>query len=317
MKENDRTDTSRRAVLKASYGISSISLASAAVSADTGSNSSERKRSEAEISTEARNRPVEDIAFEFREHPDQPLAAFSTTFLGDGYQLYIVRGENKGNRIAKHATPVTEAEAGVHGISWTDSTKNGTPVLRYSEDGATFEGRISGTDLIETRRVSDDPIVPEEPMLKASSTGISTQTRRVNYCVDPPLVDEWCANARGPETGRLKCKSQSGGHTPPIEHYQFEILRSGDATSGVSFWTGQQTTDSCTWVGEENYSEWCWKYCKGDGVPGVSALAGAIEDAINKAADHANVAIPAAVVTAIAYAIATGIVVKPPTGVPA
>lgn len=317
MKKDDQTDTSRRAVLKTSCGISSIALVSTAAGADTDRNSAVSEYSEAEITTEARNRPVKDIAFEVQEHPNRPLVAFSTTFLGDGYQLYLVRGANGTDRAAKHAMSVTEAEAGVHGISWEDSSRDGDPVLRYSEDGATFEGRIRGAEFIEKRKVSDDPIDPEEPILEAPPKRVGTQTRRVNYCVDPPLVDEWCANARGPETGRLKCKSQPGDHTPPIEHYQFEVLRSGDATSGVSFWTGQQTTDSCMWVGEENYSEWCWKYCQGDGIPGVSTLAGAIEDAINKAADHAGIAIPAVVVTAIAYAIATGIVAKPPTGVPA
>ncbi|AFO56224.1 hypothetical protein NJ7G_0977 [Natrinema sp. J7-2] len=53
----------------------------------------------------------------------------------------------------------------------------------------------------------------------------------------------------------------------------------------------------------------------GDGAPSVSALRDAFENAINRAADAAGVAIPGVVVTALAYSLAAS-TVAPPVGVP-
>lgn len=261
---------------------------------------------------------IADVAIESLEHPDHPLAAFTTTFIDDEYQLYITRGSKGLDSPINSAKRVTDANAGVHGLSWVSDGEN--PVLRYSMDDATFEGAFRGKNIVDETKVRDKPLTPRVTPLSTEQTSgssvVTLSTRRYNYCINLPFVGKWCANARGPEVGRLRCDNVPGDHTPPIEHYQFEILRSGNATSGISFWLGQQTTDNCFWVGEENFTQWCWSYCNGDGIPGVNTLANAIEKAINKAADAAGIAIPAAIVAALAYAITIGVVVKPPIGVP-
>lgn len=265
---------------------------------------------------------VKQASIELAEHPTKPLAAFATTFLHDGYQLYLIRGENPAERPAVKAKQITNAQAGVHGLSWNSSSHRN--ILKYSMDGATYKQAVGETSVGKQVKTSDSPApVTESPLGTTPSSSpegtvsvMDANTKRVSYCVQPPGFSQYCANARGPETGRLKCASQPGGHTPELEHYQFEIVRGGEPHSGASFYYGQQVNDTCTWVGEENYSEWCWSYCKGDGIPGVSALTGAIETAINKAASSAGIVIPGIVVTALAYAIATGLIVVPPTGIP-
>lgn len=130
----------------------------------------------------------------------------------------------------------------------------------------------------------------------------------------------WCINARGGYPSREKCTkgSNSGDHTTLINVWKFEVVPSGGANDGVSFYYGQEVNGNCTWIGEENYSERCWSHCpsSGDGVPGLSWLVDKIEKAIKASAEAAGIVLPATAVTLIAYAIATGMILAPPTGTP-
>jgi hypothetical protein len=70
------------------------------------------------------------------------------------------------------------------------------------------------------------------------------------------------------------------------------------------------------WVGEEYSSNWCTRVCgPNGGLPSLADLRDAFEEAINKAADAAGIAVPAIVVTALAYYLAAS-TLAPPTGVP-
>ena len=99
-----------------------------------------------------------------------------------------------------------------------------------------------------------------------------------------------------------------------MTHGHFAIYRKGDYCSGINIWIGQ--TGNCFWVGEEHSTNWCTQVCGPEGgTPSLSELKNAFEEAINRAADAAGIAIPGLVVTALAYYLAAS-TLAPPTGVP-
>lgn len=87
-----------------------------------------------------------------------------------------------------------------------------------------------------------------------------------------------------------------------------------DYRGGINIWIGRSA--NCIWVGEEHKSNWCTRVRGPEGgLPSLSDLRDVFEEAINKAADAAGIAVPAIVVTALVYYLAAS-TLAPPTGVP-
>jgi hypothetical protein len=106
----------------------------------------------------------------------------------------------------------------------------------------------------------------------------------------------------------------AGSNPPPMPHGHFAIFPEGNYRGGINIWIGKN--GNCIWVGEEHSSNWCTRVCgPNGGLPSLADLRDAFEEAINQAADAAGIAVPAIVVTALAYYLAAS-TLAPPTGVP-
>lgn len=245
--------------------------------------------------------PVEKIAFETATNPVRQVVAFTTTVFGDGLELYIAKGIDDPSEVPKSVDRVTDSEAGVHGLSWESPVR-----LRYSQDGRTVERQSMGWSRrgASVTVVDDDPLPVRDGQVELYSGFV--------YCTNIPFVTDYCIRLDGSDSGHSpQCRNYS---PPAMTHGHFAIYRKGDYRSGINIWIGQ--TGNCFRVGEEHSTNWCTRVCGPEGgTPSLSELKNAFEEAINRAADAAGIAIPGLVVTALAYYLAAS-TLAPPTGVP-
>lgn len=273
---------------------------------------------------DGQNRPLNDIALEIAEHPKRPFIAFTTPVLGDGFQMYLANGVSSPDEKSSTVTKITDAKAGVHAPSWVDNK-----TLEYSQDGKTFVRTVvPGRALTQSPkfapRVVDDRPLPlsSDPTPQSTAQGITTQA--IDYkgnnviCADIPFVGSWCARADIDDnwrSHRLECGNTTVPHMPHA-HLAFFEEGSSRGESGVNLWAGKQTDRPCLWMGEEYYLQSCVQLCAPEGgLPTFSDVKDAFENLINDAADAAGVAIPAVLVVALAYFLATT-TFTPITGLP-
>lgn len=265
--------------------------------------------------------PLDELAIEVAFNPKYSAAAITTLGLGDGYQVYLVNDvESRSDdvRIKRDLIQISNANIGVHGIHWTDRQ-----TLRHSEDNKTlertFEFKSDGKLQIQSKTQT---IVDNNPMPVHSSGQVTTYVN-VPYpidckdggnvcCTDLPVASDFCVRATGSDTGHApECNSHN---PPPMPHGHFAIYPEGNYRGGVNFWIGKDA--NCIWVGEEHGTGWCEPICGPEGgLPSLSDLRDAFEEAINRSAEAAGIAIPGIVVTALAYYLAAS-TLAPPTGVP-
>lgn len=240
------------------------------------------------------NDPLDEIAIETAKQPNTARIFFTTTLLGDGFQMYIAEGTSSTDESADSVQQITNAEAGVHGLSWKDQQ-----TLRYSQDGKTYTRTTSNTgELTSATQVNDAPLPP-------SQGEVTTQANFVHCELG------WCIRLANSDYGSLACKNAK---VPRMNHGHFAVYPSGNYEGGFNIWIGKK--GNCIWVGEENKTKWCTKVCgPKNGLPGVSTLKNTFKNAINRAANAAGIAIPAAIVAAIAYYLAVT-TLAPPVGVP-
>ncbi|WP_256296709.1 hypothetical protein [Haloarchaeobius salinus] len=309
----DSTPTDRRTVLRGLAATGAIA-GSPLVAAKT---RDERDRRNVDPRLSLRELAVE-IAF----HPERDLAAITTLGLGDGYQVYLVADVDARTDVVhtrRDLEQLSRATVGVHGIHWTDAR-----TLRYSRDGSTIERSLA----FETRRggvvttTRATTTVSEQPLPVRATSGPSTAVD-IPYpidcksggnvcCTDVPFVNDWCVRVTGNDSGHSpEC---AGSNPPPMPHGHFAIFPEGNYRGGINIWIGKN--GNCIWVGEEHASNWCTRVCgPNGGLPSLADLRDAFEEAINQAADAAGIAVPAIVVTALAYYLAAS-TLAPPTGVP-
>lgn len=237
---------------------------------------------------------LREVIIESVPQPGTQRILFTTTLLGDGYQLYVAEGVSSIDEVPDSVRQVTEAKAGVHGLSWLNES-----TLEYSMDGRTYHSTITKNGKRANNRVVDN-----EP-IHFPTDDVSIQANFV-YC-----ELGWCVRIADSDYGSLYCTSHS---VPPMTHGHFAVYPSGNYRGGFNLWIGMK--GNCIWAGEENYTGWCTRICGPDGgLPSVSDLANVFEEAIQRAADAAGIAIPAAVVVALAYYLAVT-TLAPPVGVP-
>jgi hypothetical protein len=266
--------------------------------------------------------PLDELAIETAFHPRRDLAAITTLGLGDGYQVYLAFGVDEPADVVdtrRDLHQVSRATVGVHGIHWTDTT-----TLRYSSDSVTVERPLVFQPRREDVRVRtrSASVVDDHPLPVRPGSGPTTHVD-IPYpidcksggnvcCTDVPFVSDWCVRVTGDDSGHSpEC---AGASPPAMPHGHFAIFPEGNYRGGINIWIGK--SGNCIWVGEEHSSNWCTKVCSPNGgLPSLADLRDAFEEAINKAADAAGIAVPGIVVTALAYYLA-GSTLAPPTGVP-
>ncbi|WP_158599099.1 hypothetical protein, partial [Haloferax sp. Atlit-109R] len=173
--------------------------------------------------------------------PDYSAVAFTTPYLGDGFQLYIQRGANSAEVPVDDPQQLTHADAGVHGIKHDQKASRLT--LTYSMDGATYKSEIRSSSEIQSTKISDD-IRDIKPLIADQKSGITLQgAKRCHKKEDTKVAGIWCVNARGGYSSREKCESTppAGDHTPLINVWKFEVVPTNNANGGVSFYYGQET----------------------------------------------------------------------------
>lgn len=265
---------------------------------------------------------LDELAIETALHPERPGGAMTTIGLGDGYQLYYVDGVESADEtvhVERDLVQLSRAEAGVHGVHWISPT-----TLRYSQDGRTlqrsfgFDGR--GEQI--TPRSGTVTVVDDRPLPVHRTDDFGAQSVDIPYpidcrssqvcCTDLPYVTDWCVRVTGSDTGHSpECSNFNPG---PMRHGHFAIFPEGNYRRGVNIWSG--VDGNCVWVGEEHATKWCTRVCGPEGgMPSLADLRDAFEEAIERAAAEAGIAIPAIVVVALAYYLAAS-TLAPPTGVP-
>lgn len=266
---------------------------------------------------------LNELAIEAALHTDQSVAALTTIGIGDGYQLYLARDVQSLSdtvHVERDLEQLSRAEAGVHGVHWTSES-----TLKYSIDGKTVERSLTiADDELSVQSSSGQvTVVDDRPLPVRSSGEVSTQAVDIPYpidcksggnvcCTDLPFVSDWCIRVTGNDSGH---SPECNGHNPPAMHHgHLAIFPEGNYRSGINIWAGN--SGNCVWVGEEHSTKWCTRVCGPEGgLPSLTDLRDAFEDALNKAADAAGIAVPAIVITALAYYLAAS-TLAPPTGVP-
>lgn len=250
---------------------------------------------------------LDDIAIETALHDSRDVAAFTSTNLGHGLELYLARGVSSVSEWPEEVSVLTDAREGVHAPSWRDETD-----LRFSMDGATLSETVLKDEGLSIASHRSRTVLREEPLpVFGTERAVSTQSKVV-YCRDFPFVGGWCIRLHHKDSGHSpRCRNNP---TPPaMVHSHFSIFPQSDANGGINLWGGYD--GNCFYVGEEHYSGYCVRVCGNGGLPGLSPIKSAFEDVINTAANYADIAIPAVVVAALAYYLA-GSTLAPPTGVP-
>lgn len=311
----DENQATRRTVLQA-LGASGATAASPIAAA--------RSRRTRETPTTRKTRlKLSELSIETDFHPTHSTAAISTIGLGDGLEVYLVKDVESLDEYVHTVSDlerVSDAVAGVHGVHWTSER-----TLRYSVDGKTIERSLSVDDSAEvvSAQSSSVAIVSDDPLPVRQTGEVHTQDVSIPFpidcksggnvcCTDFPFVSDWCVRATASDSGHSpQCNNRS---PPPMPHGHFAIFPEGRYRGGVNFWVG--VSGNCVWVGEEHSSGWCRSICGPDGeLPSLTDLKNGFEDVIRRAADAANIAVPAIVITALAYYLAAS-TLAPPTGVP-
>lgn len=281
---------------------------------------------------------VAELAMEYEQHPEQSAIAFTSVTQSEGYQAYLARGIHSPDENPNGVDRLTNAELGVHGLSWEDSE-----TLSYSRDGSTFEqsvrfGRASafertpGFDQLpgvaqsllgaeEQVESGSEQLIDSDPRPipgtapGVQSQAITTQEAKVVKCTNVPFVGDWCVRIHkgdGPKpTPRCSNFSVPGSM---VHHHILDIMPKGKPNDGINIWVG--TKNGCLWAGEENYLNKCWRLCKdGKGLPGLSTFVDHWEKILVAAAAAAGISMHSTITSALAY-ILGGLSVKPPTLVP-
>ena len=263
------------------------------------------------IAGDSPDKSVEALAMEHEAHPKRPVIAFTSVNREEGFQLYLAHGTDTADEVPDRIEQLTEAEYGVHAISWESKSK-----LRYSRDGATYEYTIgSDPDVKKQERQVDSeplPIQTSEPLPIQTSEGEVTTDAKVVKCTNVPVVGDWCIRVHSGDSGHTPLCTNNP--TPPsMTHNHVAVYPQSDAKGGINLWAGNK--NSCFYVGEEHYSGKCVRVCYDGNFPSLGAIADAYEEMILIAAAAAGITIGAAVVKALAYILA-GLTVKPPVGLP-
>ncbi|WP_435348899.1 hypothetical protein [Haloarchaeobius sp. HRN-SO-5] len=310
---DDTRRPNRRTVLRA------LAATSVVAGSPIAAASTRRHRNAADAPPRVR---LGDLAVEAALFPDRSVAAITTLGLGDGYQVYVVHDVESMDdvvHVERDLTLLSDAEVGVHGVHWT-----GRSTLRHSQDDVTVERTLSfdganghrTVDAQTVTAVDDDPL----PVRRTGQVGTSVdiphpidcQSAENDCCTNLPFGPDWCIRATASESGHSpEC---ARANPPAMPHGHFAIFPSGNYRGGLDVWIGRSA--NCIWIGEGHGSNWCTSVCgPGGGRPGLSDLRDAFEEAIERAADAAGIAVSAIVVTALAYYLAAS-TLAPPTGVP-
>lgn len=270
---------------------------------------------------------LDEISINTAPNEAKNCVAFTTITEHDGYQLYLAEGVDSASakmNDSVYVTQVSNAKAGVHGPHWVDEN-----TLRFSQDNQTITREwfdLLGYTLFErNKEVRDaplpftDPAKSERKVQPAFSIGdipypIDKKPGNPVVCTDIPWVTDWCLRIDANTGHSPVCKR----HNPPdMPHvHLLDLFRTGEPNSGVNVWTGYD--GNCIWIGEENYSKQCAKFCKdlsGDVGTVIGALREFFEDNLEKILLAAGISASAVVLKALAYYLA-GSTLAPPTGVP-
>jgi len=302
-RENKSDSLNRRRVLQ-TIGIGAVATGFPLVgSASADGSDLEGAAKTTGIVGDSPDKSVAALAMEHEAHPKRPLIAFTSVNREEGFQLYLARRTDTADEVPDRIEQLTEAEHGVHAVSWESESK-----LRYSRDGATYEYTIGPAQDAEKQEQQVD----SEPLPIRTSEGEVTTAAKVVKCTNVPSVGDWCIRVHSGDSGHTPLCTNNP--TPPsMTHNHFSVYPQSDAKGGINLWAGNKS--SCFYVGEEHYSGKCVRVCYDGNFPSLGAIADAYEEMILIAAAAAGITIGAAVVKALAYILA-GLTVKTPVGLP-
>jgi len=249
--------------------------------------------------------PVSELAIEYEAHPSCPVIAFTSISKEEGYQLYLARGVRTASRVPDRIEQLTDADYGVHAVSWESSD-----TLRYSRDGATYEQTFH-SDAVVAHSQPRERHIKSEPLPFTQEDGQLVTLAKVVKCTSVPFVGDWCVRVHAADSGHTpKCTNNP---TPPaMTHNHFAVYPQSDAKGGMNLWAGSD--GGCFYIGEEHYSGKCVRVCYDGNFPGLSTIADAYEELLLIAAAAAGVSLGPTIAQALSY-ILGGLTIKPPTGV--
>lgn len=249
---------------------------------------------------------VAALAIEHAVHPDRRLIAFTSLTRQEGYQLYLARGADSTAEVPDRIDRITEAEYGVHAVSWESRA-----TLRYSRDGATYEQ--TGFDgSTPVRGPTEERLVRQEPLPFTAFDAPVTGHAKVVKCTSIPYIGDWCVRIHAQDSGHTP--TCNNNPTPPsMVHNHFALYPQSDAKGGINLWAG--TDGGCFYAGEEHYAQKCIRVCYNGSFPGLGTIADAYEEILLIAAAAAGISLGATVAQALSY-ILGGLTIKPPVGFP-
>jgi len=256
--------------------------------------------------TDDPDHPVVDLAIEHESHPSRQTIAFTSLTRQEGFQLYLAHGTRSPTDVPSRIELITDAEYGVHGVSWQSPT-----TLRYSRDGATYERTTHDGSGIAVDRTRERLVEPE-PLPLTPFDGQVTGRATVVKCTSVPYIGDWCVRVHAQDSGHTP--TCNNNPTPPaMTHNHFAVYPQSDAKGGINLWAG--TDGGCFYAGEEHYAQQCIRVCYDGSFPSLSAIADAYEEILLIATAAAGISLAPVVAKALAY-ILGGLTIKPPVGFP-
>lgn len=261
---------------------------------------------------------VAELAMEYEQHPKHSAIAFTAVTESDGYQAYLARDVDSPFDIPSDVEQLTEADHGVHGLSWERSN-----TLSYSRDGSTYEQPVSigqrrWTIFSSERKVDTEPRPIPNTSPNPQAQRVTTQGGyKVVKCTNVPHFGDWCVRVHAADGPEPTPSCPNSPYTVPssmIHHHILDVMPAGEPNKGINIWVGIK--DGCLWFGEENALGKCYRLCKdGRGWPGFNTFVNNWKKILAAAVAAAGLSMHSTVLQALAY-IKAGLSVKPPMAVP-